>query len=304
MNALLNDPAALHAAWRQALQAHPHLHGPEAAARLGVPEAALLASATGHGNLRLAGGLGEVLAPVADWGRVLVATRNRLGVKLDVLGQAALGVEADGSLRLHDAQHEILLAVDGIASLHLFEEHDHHGHTLSLNWFDAHGEVIGRLFLMSKSGREQALPHLQGFALALQVRDWRPGEMAPPPLMTWALDAAPGGPLPGRAAHWAAAAIRACDSVPRMRLSLAGPGARSRYEGPLNKCSSTPPAVHATDLLCKLHARTAPAQQARRLGDAMVVLDPQGGQLLLEPLQDAATWWSRVEALNAEEALA
>ncbi len=301
MNPLLNDPAALHAAWRQALQAHPHLHGPEAAARLGVPEAALLASATGHGNLRLAGSLDQVLAPVANWGRVLVATRNRLGVKLDVLGQAALGVEADGSLRLHDAQQEIHLATQGIAELHLFEEHDHHGHTLSLNWFDGQGHVIGRLFLMSKSGRELALPHVQRFALANQARAWQAVATEAPPLLGWGPSGAVADALPGAPSAWAAAAVLACDSVPRMRLSLGGPGARSRYEGPLGKCSSTPPAVHATDLLCKLHARTATAQQVCRQGNALVVLDPQSGQLVLEPLEDASTWWSRVVALNAAE---
>ena len=36
---LLGDPAALRTAWADLLQQHHHLHGPDAARRLGVPEA-------------------------------------------------------------------------------------------------------------------------------------------------------------------------------------------------------------------------------------------------------------------------
>lgn len=299
MNPLLNDPDALYAAWRQALRDNPHLHGPEAAARLQVPEAALLASANGRGGTQLHTELGLLLAPVADWGRVLVASRNGIGVKLDVLGQAQIEPVSDG-LRLHDALHDLWLDGRGIACLHLFEEEDGHGRTLSLNWFDGQGQVLGRLFLMSKSGREAALPHLLGFAVDAQGRRWQASELSAP--AATALPDAATQALPGAAPLWASAAILSCDAVPQMSLQLSGPGARSHYRGSLGKCSSTPPAVHATDLLCKLHARAAGARSALRLAEGgIALLDDAGGELRLQPLQDPAAWWARVKQhMNGE----
>jgi|YNPMSStandDraft_2_1061718.scaffolds.fasta_scaffold10462_1 putative heme degradation protein len=133
---LLADPPRLYSRWRALLAEHRHLHGPEAAALLGVPEAALLASATGKGNTPLAGSLTDILAPVASWGRVLLAARNALGVHLNVMGRAHLELTA-AEIVLHDEQHEIRLATTGIARIDLFEENDAHGRTLSLNWFDS-----------------------------------------------------------------------------------------------------------------------------------------------------------------------
>jgi hypothetical protein len=296
---LLAQPEELYAAWRQALRDNPHLHGPEAAARLRVPEAALMVSACGRGNTSLSGALAELLAPAAAWGRVLVASRNGLGVKLDVLGQAQAFLLDDGGVRLSDAHHDIVLSAQGIARFELFEEEDGHGRTLSLNWFDGQGHVVGRLFLMSKSGREDALPHLMAFATAAQSRHWAPQALSTPPIAAWPDEA--GEPLPGAAVEWARAAILACDAVPLMRLALSGRGARSVYTGPLSKTSSTPPAVHATDLLCKLHARPAGAQHARKLyGGGLEVRDAEGAALQITPATEPAAWWARVHALWQE----
>lgn len=298
--ALLADPPRLYARWRALLAEH-HLHGPEAAALLGVPEAALLASATGRGNRPLAGPLADILAPVAGWGRVLLAARNALGVHLNVMARAR--VEATpGGLQLWGEQHEILLATTGIARIDLFEEHDAHGRTLSLNLFDAAGHAIGRLFLMSKEGREVAAPHLAGFEPAQPADRWTPGAAESPPLLSlgradeWRELAPPvEGPVPDRTA-WATAAILCCDHPGGMALGMAGRGVAAVYRGPLGKVSHTPPAAHATDLLCKLHARPGAASAVLAFGDhGLSVHSAEGGELRLQPLgADAETWRERV----------
>lgn len=305
--ALLADPPRLYARWRALLAEHHHLHGPEAAALLGVPEAALLASATGRGNRPLAGALADILAPVAGWGRVLLAARNALGVHLNVMAQAR--VEATpGGLQLSGEQHEIRLATTGIARIDLFEENDAHGRTLSLNWFDAAGHAIGRLFLMSKEGREVAAPHLASFEQALPTDRWTPGAAEPPPLLLerttdWRELAPPAeGPMPDRSA-WATAAILCCDHPGGMELGMSGPGVAAVYRGPLGKVSHTPPAAHATDLLCKLHARPGAATAVHTFGEhGLSVRSVDGGELRLQPLGDAAEAW-RERVLRRAQAL-
>lgn len=299
--ALLADPPRLYARWRALLAEHHHLHGPEAAALLRVPEAALLASATGRGNQPLAGALTDILAPVAGWGRVLLAARNALGVHLNVMAQACVEA-APGGLQLSGEQHEIRLATRGIARIDLFEENDAHGRTLSLNWFDAAGHAIGRLFLMSKEGREVAVPHLAGFEQAQPADRWTPGVAEPPPLLLlehatdWRELAQPAqGPMPDRSA-WATAAILCCDHPGGMELGMAGPGVAAVYRGALGKVSHTPPAAHATDLLCKLHARPGVATVVHAFGEhGLSVRSADGGELRLQPLgADVETWRERV----------
>lgn len=299
--ALLADPPRLHARWRALLAEHHHLHGPEAAALLGVPEAALLASATGRGNRPLAGALADILAPVAGWGRVLLAARNGLGVHLNVMAQAHIEAAAS-EIELRGEQHAARLSTSGIARIDLFEENDAHGRTLSLNWFDAAGHAIGRLFLMSKEGRELAAPHLARFEQAQPVDRWTPGIVEPPPLLLleraheWrALPPPPQGPIPDRAA-WATAAILCCDHPGGMELGMAGPGVAAVYRGALGKVSHTPPAAHATDLLCKLHARPGAASAVHAFGEhGLSVRVADGGELRLQPLgDDAGAWRERV----------
>ncbi|MCE2914961.1 MAG: ChuX/HutX family heme-like substrate-binding protein [Rubrivivax sp.] len=291
--AMLADPQRLYARWRALLAEHHHLHGPEAAALLGVPEAALLASATGRGNQPLAGPLADILAPVAGWGRVLLAARNGLGVHLNVLAQARLGCSGT-DLVLQGQHHELRLASRGIARIDLFEEHDGHGHTLSLNWFDAEGHAIGRLFLMSKDGRELALEHLRAYAQARPTDQWSPGVTEAPALLLLP-NAEASHDLPDTAPSvvgWATAAILCCDHPGGMELAMAGPGIAAVYRGPLGKVSYTPPTAHATDLLCKLHARPGAATVVHAYGEhGLSVRTAGGGELRLQPQGEGASAW-------------
>jgi putative heme degradation protein len=316
--ALLQDPAALRQAWAELVTAHPHLHGPEAAARLGVPEAALLAARLGHGAVELQPDLPALLAPCGQWGKLLLAARNRLGVALLIMDDAQVSPTTAG-LQLRTAQHVGEVAALGVHRCFFFEERDHHGHTFSLNWFDASGHVIGRLFLMSKSGREIALPHLMAHALPQATPFWTPGAAVALPLLPSAMPQGELLPLTGpQTEHPSAplaadaqaiqtraeAAVLHSADAPSMQLWFAGPGLAVRYQGPLAKVSRTAGAVHASDAACKLHLRMAACVQMQQLqrqegGQALVLSDGAGGVLVLQAgpgAADSVAWLAQWHA--------
>lgn len=305
---LLGDPAALRTAWADLLQQHHHLHGPDAARRLGVPEAALLASRlNGHGAIELQPDLTTLLAPSASWGKLLLAARNRMGVGLIIMDDAAVNVDGDQvCFRTH--QQEARVTSLGISKCFLFEEHDAHGHTVSINWFDAQGDAVGRLFLMSKSGREAAQPWLNSQVKAHTSPLWAPGSGDAVPHV----QVTPTTPIGAAchtlaqheaAAHLGHAAVLACSRVAAFTVAMQGRGVAVRYQGPLAKTSSTPPAVHAVDAACKLHLRMADATLAQRLqaDDGAVTLrltDSDGGLLDFtphEPPSNSGDWLKNLE---------
>lgn len=301
----LDDPDLIHDRWRKALLANPHLHGPEAAALLGVPEAALLASATGRGNQPLSGSFADMLTPIADWGRVLLACRNRLGVMLTILGSPRFDHRTPEFLHVRDGPIQSLLSTRGIDRIDLFQERDGHGTTLSLNWFDPDGQVIGRLFLMSKRGRAVATEFLMRFASPDTSRVWRQGVGAGPQMVLWP-DRMEFRETPiasgDSAAAWARAVVLGCARSDPIRVDADGFGVASRYAGPLGKVSVTGPAVHATDLLCKLHTRPAKAAQIRSAEHpdgriALRVIDTDGAGLWVEPAADHERWMGEIERL-------
>lgn len=290
--ALLDDPIALRDAWQALRARHPHLHGPEAAARLGVPEAALVASRIGDGACALDTDLAALLLGCEDWGKLLFAARNAMGVCITILDDATVG-HAPGRVALRTSAVEAVIDTQAAASVFLFEDRDAHGHTVSLNWFDARGDVLGRLFLMAKSGRARALPQLQRFVRHAADARWRAQDGPPVAVM----------PLPSSLRRVAAIAhpapdliaervVLGCAALPRWKVSMCGPGAAVRYEGPLGRPMHTPPAVHATDALCKLHLRMAAARSAWRCATddgapGIAWSDGDGGTLAFVPMADA-----------------
>ena len=147
-----------------------------------------------------------------------------------------------------------------------------------------------------------AVPHLAGFEQAQPTDRWTPGLVELPPLLLleratdWRELTQPAqGPMPDRSA-WATAAILSCDHPGGMELGMAGPGVAAVYRGPMGKVSHTPPAAHATDLLCKLHARPGVATAVHAFGEhGLSVRSADGGELRLQPLgADADSWRERV----------
>jgi hypothetical protein len=301
------DPSALRAAWTDLLSRSPHLHGPEAAARLGVPEADLLASRIGDGVEELAPDLPALLEGCDGWGKLLVAVRNRLGVALAIIDgcRASAGVDdvvlaADGVTVRADA------SAASVAVAYLFEDRDAHGHTVSVNWFDARGDVVGRVFLMSKSGRERAMPRLRRLAspgASARQRSVRSQEAPRPPV------------LRGQGVLRASSRVEALEpsalgeraildrsASTSWRVSIDGPGMALDYTGPLARSSHTPPAVHATDERIKLHLRmrAARALEAGRLDDGCAALrwsDEDDAGLVLAAVDDAERSSAWVDAM-------
>lgn len=306
---LLADPAALRQAWAALVADNAHLHGPEAAQRLGVPEAAMIAARIGHGATELVPDLAAVLAPCGEWGKVLLAARNRLGVALMVM-DAPVVMPGQTTLGLRTPQHLGRVAIQGVDRCFLFEERDHHGHTVSLNWFDGAGHAIGRLFLMSKSGREVAMPRLMGLALPDQAPLWRPGDAPLPAVVTLADEGATCVEVPTctgfaetpSARALAEEAVLALSRSDVATVTMHGRGMAVRYQGPLLKTMRTPGAVHASDSACKLHLRMGSVSRVEKQetgdGVALVVDDGDGGQLSLRaghtPTQ-AAEWLHSIE---------
>ncbi|HRZ02116.1 MAG TPA: ChuX/HutX family heme-like substrate-binding protein [Burkholderiaceae bacterium] len=306
-SATRHDPRVVLDAWEALRAAHPHVHGPEAAAMLGVPEAALVASKVGQGaTVGLRPSLRAALSSCAAWGKSLVALRNEAGVMLNVLDEVTLADAGAGLVKLVGRAHELLLADTAIASLFLLEDNDSHGHTLSLNWFDAGGDVIGRVFLMSKAGRERALPEIVSLALAQQSRtlEFDPAA-ARPDLLRLAPRTEPRAssqprPAPAR---FAADAILALADLPSVSVTMEGRGGAGHYLGAVTRTSQTGPAVHATSSEIKLHLRPAAFVAAclstSEGGDPCArLVDGQGGALTLSAPRVPGSSW---DALIAKE---
>jgi hypothetical protein len=309
MNILLNDANALREAWNALLVSHPHTHGPQAAAMLGVPEAAMVASRQGFGATALNASLAELLChkavPVSAWGKTLVAVRNGLGVSLAVQKIESARADCD-AVELAGTGYLARLGQQGIASMYLLINEDSHGHTVSLNWFDGKGDVIGRLFLMAKSGREVALPHLLQFAVATPTNDafWRAEATASPASMACTDVAVLHGEAFGhQASALMSRAVLACATAGDMHVGVHGLGASQHYVGPLGKTSEAGGGVHASDAGCKLHLMPRAASGVSRCvwttpdGQALPglrVVDAAGGALDLAPVNHGQKWLDEV----------
>ena len=286
--ALLADPSEIRRAWMDLRSRHAHVHGPQAAQMLGVPEAALIASCVGRGAVALGGHLGDLLAEAGRWGKLLVAVRNGLGVGLFIVDDAQVLLEGD-RVELRSSTHELLLDAAERQAFYLFEDHDAHGRTYSINGFDGQGDVVARVFLMSKSGRELAQPWLQGFARAEQSPRWQGWAQAcglsrlDEPLVVQQTHGDPAS-----AAALTQRCIRAVGALGRQSVDVVfeGRGAAARATASGLKGSETAGAVHVTHAGYKLHLSLGSLARAEhvqhrdgRLG--LRVVDKDGGRLSL-----------------------
>ncbi len=290
-SALMKDPDALRQAWLDLRARHAHTHGPEAAQMLGVPEAALQAASIGHGAVALAGNWRDLLAEAGQWGKLLVAVRNGLGVGLFIADDVQVD-RVGTAVALRSSTHNLVLDVSARQAIYLLEDHDAHGRTFSINGFDGCGDVVARVFLMSKSGREKAQPFLQQWADPAQARTWQGWSEASTVLSL---------PEPQPVARECVGQVRgpaAADAARRLVLGLAGlagpvvvqidgQGAAAHVvAGSGIKTSETPGAVHASHAAFKLHLRASAAVQVDSLAQpdgplGVCIQDGHGGTLSL-----------------------
>ncbi len=158
------DPQTLRSAWATWFATHPVPHGhARAAASLRVKEPELLRALDGHGVHILRNDLAALLAPAAQWGRILVEGHHPLGFAY--LGLSPRQVRHDGGqVVLLEADRQLVLAGHAFAECFLV----HGAGTCGIHGFDDHGEVVARLHLTNNSAcaitHSIAMRHLLAFA--------------------------------------------------------------------------------------------------------------------------------------------
>jgi len=294
---LLQNPDALAEQWRTLRAAHHHLHSPDAARRLRVPEAALMASHQGQGAWSLRPDLSALLNSMEQWGRVILVARNGLGVGM-VLGSGVCVSSRKDWLVMQEpaGPSELFVQPSAVHEVWLLEDHDAHGHTFSVNAFDGQGHAILRVFLMSKQGREIALPHLQRFETDRVRGAWAPAVPAATladPAQTAACfsNAVPehdhSGPTDAsRDPHETVIRYfeQSAERAGPVTLRFCGAAVGFQYHGPFGKTSTTPGAVHAHDTGFKLHLRLDAARNVTVDSvHGLIVREEAGGWVQVAP---------------------
>ena len=283
----LKHPEQILTAWQGLIKRQPHLHGPQAAAALGVPEAALLASRIGSGAVALKPDLPALFASIATWGKVMVVARNRLGAMLNVMS-AQVRHDAEG-LHLYSTAHAIRLDPDRACSCFLFENKDGHGDSVSINWFDARGDVLGRLLLLSRMERKRVLPVIMRFALDTQSRVFSPPSPAEKISSADVFPSLTPASYPAAEYH-GALAVELAVSLLQARVgekvttvTMRQPGIEAVFVGRLSRSIPTASSLRIVGPGCKLHLRPDAARTVRFDHQACHIDDAHGGLLTLVP---------------------
>lgn len=136
--------------WEALVKEEPKLRIRDAAARLGVSEAELLATGCGANVTRLAGDWSALIKDLPTLGRVMCLTRNEHAVH-----------ERYGEFRQIDFFHGMGQVVGPDIDLRLFMNHWVNGFAVtditpegdrqSFQFFDAHGEAVHKIYLQKES---------------------------------------------------------------------------------------------------------------------------------------------------------
>ncbi|MCY1348775.1 hemin-degrading factor [Pseudomonas jinjuensis] len=180
----MNTPTQPHAselygAWQALRAEQPHLRARDAALRLEVSEAELVASRLGVDAVRLRPEWSALLPALGELGPIMALTRNehcvheRKGPYRDVTvsagGQIGLVVSPDIDLRLFLA---------GWSSVFAIAEEGERGTQRSIQIFDAQGTAVHKVFLTNRSQEEAWAPLVERFRAEEQSADLdlRPAE--------------------------------------------------------------------------------------------------------------------------------
>lgn len=144
------EEPTLKSRWEEYLLLNPKTRIRDAAKELGVSEAELLATRAGEGVTRLEGDWTKLLKSLPKLGRVMCLTRNEAAVH-----------ERYGEFRQIDFFHGMGQVVGPDIDLRLFLHHWTSGFAVtdqtpdgerqSLQFFDAHGDAIHKIFLQKES---------------------------------------------------------------------------------------------------------------------------------------------------------
>lgn len=298
---LLADPRQLAEAWERLKASHHHLHAPEAARLLGVPEAALVASRLGQGALRLPADPALILASAHQWRRVLVALGTALGVHLS-LDPVRLALGEGAALSLVGPHLETVFDASRVAHVFWFVEvDDSHGRTRSLQMFDAAGEAVIKLFIFHKTAAAAAEKTFQALAAGIEQTPFQPAAASASAIAGLPSPARPAPALrqalPGPAPQAFRQLFAALDgSQGPLSVTLEAGHARQRHTGPITHARTDAAMVHLHEQDIRAHLRVGAVTSAVAELDAsgavrsLVFGAVDGSQLRLEPADpDAAT---------------
>jgi putative hemin transport protein len=152
MNDLPNSAEALYAAWQRLRSEQSRLHARDAAVQLGVSEAELVASRMGIDTIRLQADWAGLLRVLGELGEVMVLTRNESCVHERKGVYRELSLSANGQMGLVVSPHvDLRMFLSGWRSAFAVEEESARGVQRSVQFFDAQGVAVHKVFLTENS---------------------------------------------------------------------------------------------------------------------------------------------------------
>lgn len=226
----MHDPDAIFAAWQAIAQSGEHIHQPQVAARLGVPEACLTASRCGEAATRLAGDAAAILRDATSLGKVLIAVPHHAGVAIAIAKNLQCE-QHEGWLTLTSGSENageyvhFRLRLEAVDSLYtLIDPDGPHGRERHLQLFDTQGNGICKLLVLYKSQESGLKALAKRWQAADQGRQWQPTgsplqtALTDTPPLGRALEQPPGEWLAAR--HAQQAPLRFCFQRPSTALEV------------------------------------------------------------------------------------
>ncbi|WFP48708.1 hypothetical protein PL263_11370 [Methylomonas sp. EFPC3] len=172
-------------AWRDLLADHPHLRPRDAASSLGVSEAELVATGCGDNAVRLRPDWPALIDAVGGLGPVMALTRNDVAVH-EITGRYER-LRLCGDLLLVSGHNlELCLLTGRWHSGYAVTEQSRIGPRQSLQFFDAEGEAVHKIYLTEQSDAGRYRRLVASFAAADQSPTVEPLNIARPTDIDWA----------------------------------------------------------------------------------------------------------------------
>ena len=259
--------------WRNLVRTHDHLHLPQIALHLGVPEAALVAARIGTGAVRLVPDLVRVLEPITEWHRVLVVSSTGLGVlmPMDFVKETRV---TGGELTLEGDALHARINLGSVAEVYLFEDRETGpGHSKTIQAFNGAGLPVLKISLFHKPSFRAAKEWTAALAHESQSRMWKPAARLPKRPDRADIDAK------REQEHFV---LRLRESVAaRQEFWMEGysPGAHVRWRGRLDGLRQDGPMVHLHQHSLRAHlnsARIVSAQNSPTRADTTIYSGADG----------------------------
>jgi putative heme iron utilization protein len=174
---LARDPALLTEQVKALIEEHKHIHPPELARLLNVPEAALVASAIGAGATRLQVEPAKILAGISDWGSVLCVFGSECGSFMPLGLINSIDFQSDGFWLKAD-HLSAQIETSAISDVYLLiEQDDMHGNTRSLQFFDGAGDPVLKVYIFHKTKFKAAQVTFDALTSDDQSRAFSPADL-------------------------------------------------------------------------------------------------------------------------------